>query len=191
MVARAVGKTVDDVTRLEKLAEGGFHRIFEATLSDGKEVIARLPFPYTLPKANGILSEVATMAFLRMRGLPVPKVYDWSATTENAVGSEYMIMEKVQGTDLQKDWYSMTVEQRLHVVQQIVRLERILFEIPLPASGAIYFKDTLPAGTPCVDISDSRDDDDLIQFCVGPSTEYLWWYCKRAELDADTGPCKS
>lgn len=189
VIAIAFGKSADEVTGFQKLAEGGSYRIFRATFSDGTEAIARLPFPCTLPKGWGILNEVATMAFLRERKLPVPEVYDWSAQMENSVGSEYMIMEKVKGTVLHESWYSMTVKQRMDMVIRIVAVEKKLFDIFLPAYGGIYFKHALPDGAHTVDLPD--DQDLKSKFCIGPSTEFLWWYSNRAELGADMGPCKS
>ncbi len=38
------------VTRMEKLAEGGFSRVFLLTMDDGFEVIAKLPYSLTVPK---------------------------------------------------------------------------------------------------------------------------------------------
>lgn len=131
------------------------------------------------------------MLFLRKHGLPIPKVYDWSAKAENPVGSEYMIMEMVPGTGLQETWYSMTVEQRVGMVEKIVDLEKSLFEISLPACGSIYLIDTLPDGTRTVDIPSDQDRSVRNSFCIGPSTELLWWYSNRAELGADGGPCES
>ena len=98
-----------------------------------------------------------------------------------------MIMEKAQGTELQSIWYSMEVEQRMDIVGKIVELEKILFEVPLPASGSIYFKDTLDAKMETVEIVSEIAPN---RFCVGPSTEYLWWYQKRDELAIKSGPCK-
>lgn len=41
--ARSVGRNTADVQSFRKLAEGGFNRIFELTMRDGVQVIARLP----------------------------------------------------------------------------------------------------------------------------------------------------
>jgi hypothetical protein len=130
------------------------------------------------------------MVFLRKHGLPIPRVYSWSSTPKNPVGTEYIIMEKAQGSPVQKTWYSMTVGDRLQMVEKVVLLEKKLFEISLPACGAIYFKDSLPAGTPIVAIPGFADDKSSNKFCVGPSTEHLWWYSKRDQLGADVGPCE-
>jgi hypothetical protein len=84
----------------------------------------------------------------------------------------------------------MTEEQRFDVVERIVRLEKMLFDISLPACGSIYFRDTLPAGTRIVDIPSPPSYTGSPKFCIGPSTELLWWYSRRAELAANIGPCK-
>ena len=129
------------------------------------------------------------MAFLRTCGLPIPMVYSWDSTPKNPVGSEYMIMEKAQGSPLQNTWYSMTMGERLQMVENVVLLERKLFDISLPACGSIYFKDDLPAATPVVAIPGRADDKASSKFCIGPSMEGSWWYSKRDKLGADMGPC--
>lgn len=84
----------------------------------------------------------------------------------------------------------MTRKQRFDVVKSIVRLEKVLFDISLPACGSIYFKDSLPAEASTVDIPSCPGCNDVSKFCIGPSTELLWWYSRRAELDANIGPCE-
>jgi O-glycosyl hydrolase len=127
------------------------------------------------------------MDFLRQHGVPIPKVHAWSSNPSNPVGAEYMIMEKAQGTELQNTWYSMEVKQRMDIIGKIVDLEKSLFELRLPASGSIYYKNDPNIRTETVDIvSDIAPN----TFCVGPSTEYLWWYQKRDQLAINHGPCK-
>jgi aminoglycoside phosphotransferase (APT) family kinase protein len=89
---------------MEKLDEGGFNRIFLITMLDGFQMIARIPYPVTEPKFYAIASEVATMAFLRANGLPVPKVYGYSPTSDNAAKTEYVFMEFIRGTKLTDVW---------------------------------------------------------------------------------------
>ena len=88
------------VTRMEKLAEGGFSRVFLLTLDDGFEVIAKLPYSLTVPKHFTTESEVASLDFLSSKGVPVLRVYAWSSEGGNAVGSEHVIMEKALGQPL-------------------------------------------------------------------------------------------
>ena len=56
-------------------------------------MVARIPYPVTVPKFYAIASEVATMRFLRSSGLPVPEVYDYSPPSANATKAEYIFME--------------------------------------------------------------------------------------------------
>jgi hypothetical protein len=98
-----------------------------------------------------------------------------------------MIMEKVQGTELQNIWYSMEDERRTNIISKIVELEKSLVEMRLPACGSIYYKGNSSIETETVDIiSDIAPD----TFCVGPSTEYLWWYQRRDQLLIHHGPYK-
>jgi len=64
----------------------------------------------TIPQKYGVASEVATMELLWLHGVPTHKVFDWDSSSLNAVGSEYIIMEKVPGKDLNETWYSMTLK---------------------------------------------------------------------------------
>lgn len=190
VVAKSVGRSTDDITTFVKVAEGGSYRIFEATFQDGMKVIVRIPYPSTVPRKYGIASEVATMEFLRLHGVPIPKVFDWNSSTSNQVGSEYIIMEKVPGKELEDTWYTMTLQERMDVVEKIVDIEKILFAIRFPASGSLYFKDSLGANITRADISSDVSYGETDKFCIGPSTELLWWYQRRDELAVNRGPCK-
>jgi hypothetical protein len=190
VVAKSVGLSSTDIILFTKIAEGGSYRIFEATFRDGLKVIARLPYPSTIPREYGVASEVATMEFLRLHGVPIPKVFDWSSSTSNQVGSEYIIMERVQGRELADTWYTMTLKERRAVVEKIVHIEKILFGVQFPASGSLFIKDSLNADVNSVDIPENNSLKEVSRFCIGPSTEYLWWYQKRNELAANGGPCE-
>ena len=190
VVAKSVGQSSADILLFTKIAEGGSNRIFEATFRDGLKVIARLPYPSTIPRKYGVASEVATMEFLRLHGVPIPKIFDWSSSTSNQVGSEYIVMERVQGRELAETWYTMTLKERMAVIEKIVDVERILFGVQFPASGSLFFKDSLNAGFKSVDMPENNSLKDIGKFCVGPSTEYLWWYQRRHELATNRGPCK-
>ncbi|RFU29476.1 hypothetical protein B7463_g6872, partial [Scytalidium lignicola] len=104
LIAKSAGQLATNIILFTKFAEGGSYRILEATFRDGLKVTARLPYPSTIPRRYGIASEVATMEFLRLNGVPVPKVFDWNSSSSNEVGSEYIIMERVQGRELEEMW---------------------------------------------------------------------------------------
>lgn len=130
------------------------------------------------------------MEFLRMHGIPIPKILDWSSSASNQLGSEYMIMERVPGRELADTWHTMTFKERMAVVEKVVNIERLLFGIRFPASGSLFFKDSLDPDVKSVDMPEDNSLEDVGKFCIGPSTEYLWWYQKRNELAANRGPCE-
>ncbi|KAE8148907.1 phosphotransferase family protein [Aspergillus avenaceus] len=171
------------IKSLSKLAEGGFNRVLQITLLDDTQVLARLPYSSTEPKRLAVASEVATLALLRAHGLPVPRVYAYSADANNPVGSEYIIMEKLPGRPLADRWFELSDRERLKVLLQLVQLEAKLHAIELPASGSIYYSSHLPSDSPRIVIPDS-------DFCVGPSAALKWWYAERASLSIDRGPCE-
>lgn len=64
------------------------------TLSDGREVIARVARRY-MPRLK-TESEVATMSYIRTHtSIPVPNVHFYDSNPYNRLGGEYIIMSKV------------------------------------------------------------------------------------------------
>jgi hypothetical protein len=179
---------VEDVTRFEKLGEGGFNRTFLITMCDGFQFVGRIPYPVTEPKRLVVASEVATMDFLRSHDIPVPKIYSYSATSENAAGTEYLFMELVRGTNLGDIWFDLSEKARITVVTNLVELESRLFSLAFPASGSLYYTNDVPSGFSRVDIpiADSACD---TRFCIGPDTRLSLWHGKRLEIQTDRGPC--
>ncbi|KAF2498771.1 kinase subdomain-containing protein [Lophium mytilinum] len=181
VVADRVGMNVKSFC---KLAEGGFNRVFEITMADNTQILARLPYPSTQPKGFAVASEVATLKLLRHYGLPVPRVLGYSTDSSNPVGSEYILMEKVPGRSLGDRWFDLTEKERLKVTMGVVEMEAKLFSIDIPAYGSIYHGYDLPPETARVSIPSLRDCD----VCVGPNVEQRWWHEERSLLDIDRGP---
>jgi aminoglycoside phosphotransferase (APT) family kinase protein len=129
IIVKSVNRQIDCVSTFSKIAEGGAYRVFEAAFEDKTAVIARLPYPCTLPPSFGIASEVATMQFLRLHGVPVPQLYAWASSAENALGSAYTIMVKVEGKELEHTWYEMSVSEEMSMIEKVVQIEQRLFQI--------------------------------------------------------------
>jgi aminoglycoside phosphotransferase (APT) family kinase protein len=117
--------------------------IFEGTFRDGAKVIAHLPYLSTIPHKYGVTSEVAIMEFLWMHGIPIPKIFNWSSSSSNNIGFEYIIMERAQGKELVDTWFTMTFEERMKILEKIVEIERTLFDIRFPTSGSLFFNGNL------------------------------------------------
>jgi hypothetical protein len=182
--ANSINRPESEVKDIQKLAEGGFNRIFEVCMKDGSSVIARLPYPSTSPRRLAVASEVATMDFVRKHGIPTPRILGY-AIEQNPVGSEYILMEKLPGRPIGDAWFELSEQQRLQVLHDIVKLETKLFSIELPASGSIYYAHDLKSETPAVSISGVDS-----QFCVGPYAGHRWWFGERGNIELDRGPRK-
>ncbi|OJJ45032.1 hypothetical protein ASPZODRAFT_153342 [Penicilliopsis zonata CBS 506.65] len=66
LAAECINQNEEDVVGFRKLAEGGFNRTFLLTLRNGFQMSLE-------PKSLLVASEVATMDFLRLHGIPTPK----------------------------------------------------------------------------------------------------------------------
>ena len=173
-----------DVVSLSKLAEGGFNRTFLITLRDDFQMVARIPYPATVPKYYAVASEVATMDFLRSSGLPVPQVYGYSPVSDNAAKTEYIFMEFMRGTKLSDVWLELGESDIVSLLRQLAQLESQMMSISFPAGGSLYYAHDLEkvAGKAAIPLKDER-------FCVGPDTRLPMWYGRRSQLDVDRGPC--
>lgn len=148
-------------------------------------MVARIPYPATIPKYFAVASEVATMALLRSFGLPIPEVYGYSPTPDNAAETEYIFMEFVQGTKLSDVWLDLEEQETISVLRQLVQLESKMMSISFPAGGSLYYAQDLEklpgnAGIPLEDKC----------FCVGPDVRMPLWFGRRSQLDVDRGPCR-
>ena len=156
IAANSVGR--QRCVSIQKLAEGGFNRVFLLTMDDGFEVVAKIPYRNTVPSRYLTASEVATMDFLRQKlEIPVPHVYAWSSEKDsNEVGAEYIVMEKATGVRLGDLWWSLNAKQLLKVITQLVQYEAKLLQTPLSSYGSIYFNGFLPENADYRLFSNSR-----------------------------------
>ena len=184
LAAQSVGRSFQDIATFRKLGEGGFNRIFLITMHDGFEMVARIPYPVTVPKFYAIASEVATMRFLRSSGLPVPEVYDYCPSSDNSAKTEYIFMEYIRGMKLSDVWEAPKVPDIISAVRQLVELESRMMSLSFPAGGSLYYTDELEkvTGRKGIPFDDER-------FCVGPDVRLRMWYGRRSQLNVDRGPC--
>ena len=194
----------DDIVDFTKLAEGGFNRIFLITLRDGFKLVARIPYPILIPKAYTYASEVATMDFLRSKGLPIAEIYAYSFTPENEARTEYTLMEYIEGIDLGDVWFNLEKDDIDSFMDQLAKLESIMMSISFPAGGSIYYARDLKQLSGSEGIPLEGEDQDISldeqakriplqkeRFCVGPDVSLPLWYGRREEMDAFRGPCMS
>ena len=93
----------------------------------------------TVPKYYAVASEVATIEYLRSRGIPAPQIYGYSTDSDNAAGTPYILMEFIQGSKLSEVWPSLGDQEVISVVRQLTQLESKMMSLPFPAGGSLYF----------------------------------------------------
>ncbi|KAG8623120.1 hypothetical protein KVT40_008096 [Elsinoe batatas] len=171
------------------MKEGLSNKGFLLVLANGHEYFARMPFSTAGPVSLATQSEVATMAYLRKHtSIPVPKVLDWSANSNNPIGAEYIISEKMPGVSLYSMWESMSVAQHLQVVQKVAQICKQTYDLSFPGYGSIF-----PSNC-------SLHDDEKIDmgngYCIGPNVGRDWWNADAGEAELfqnigfDHGPWK-
>ncbi|KAI1831019.1 hypothetical protein DTO006G1_7914 [Penicillium roqueforti] len=179
---RIAGEAVqqDYCPHITKFAEGGFNKVFLLRAKNGREVIARIPTPIAGPPHYTTASEVATMNFLRsILKLPVPEVLAYSASSDNPIGAEYILMERVKGESLSSRWLSLTTDETKDIMTQIADMERKIFDFHFPAYGSLYHKKDLDGETQIPIVED---------FCIGPVSARQFWHGERSKLEIDRGP---
>ncbi|KAL1757525.1 kinase-like domain-containing protein [Schizophyllum commune] len=183
LAAESVNQRVTDVASISKLEEGGFNRVFLVTLRDGQRVIARIPYPVTPPHYYAVASEVATIEYLRARGIPTPKIYGYSPGSDNAAGTPYILMEFIEGTKLSEIWRDLEDQDVISIIRQLTELEARMMSLSFPAGGSLYFTKDLEKIAP--GLGAPLDDE---RFSVGPDTKLALWYGRRTQLDVNRGP---
>jgi aminoglycoside phosphotransferase (APT) family kinase protein len=144
-----------------------------------------------IPKAYALASEVATMDFLRSKGLPIPEVYGYSLTSENEAETEYILMQYVEGTDLSQIWFELEEDQIVSIMDQLAKIESTMMSISFPAGGSIYYARDLEelSGNEGIPLEQEIEEKD--RFCIGPDVSVPLWYGRRKQLDVFRGPCAS
>ncbi|QRV90377.1 phosphotransferase enzyme family protein [Ceratobasidium sp. AG-Ba] len=116
----AVSSHIGQHCSLSKIAQGGYHKVYDIYGSDGELLnkVTRVASP-AFPR-DKLESEVATLKYvLYFTKVPVPKVYYWNSDAANPVGAEYMIMEKVHGVPASKIWDDLHMDKKRTVVSDI------------------------------------------------------------------------
>jgi hypothetical protein len=120
----------------EKIGEGNYNKAYRIKMEDGQKVTAKIPHPNAGPKLLTTTSEVATMDFVRtVLNILVPKALAWSATDQNPVQAEYIIMEEAKGSQLHEVWQELPLRKKCDIVREFVDVERKLLSVSFAKYG--------------------------------------------------------
>ncbi|KAG6828215.1 hypothetical protein H0H87_002697 [Tephrocybe sp. NHM501043] len=192
IIAKATNCEAEQIVDFRKLGEGGLNRIFLVTLDTEFQLVVRIPYPLVIPKAYAVASEVATMDFLRSKGLPTPKIYAYSFTSGNEANTEYILMEYVKGTDLSQIWPGLKDAEIASLMGQLAKFESAMMSISFPAGGSIYYARDLMelSGNEGIPLGEQVKSSALQEgrFCIGPDVSIPLWYGRREHLNVFRGP---
>ncbi|KAJ6060042.1 hypothetical protein N7444_002974 [Penicillium canescens] len=194
LAAKAVRS--DSCISITKLAEGGYNKVFRLITNDGKRVLARIPNPNAGPAFYSTASEVATMELARdFLQIPVPRIFDWSATSNNAVGSEYIIMEEASGTQLGVVWDQLSPDKKLSIMREIVTIESKMLAVSFSHFGSIYFaKDAVEGAVPALLTNGAPSElKERVyrKFSIGPTVDRNFWKKERSSMQISRGPWRT
>ncbi|PYI29456.1 kinase-like protein [Aspergillus indologenus CBS 114.80] len=186
----------DSCVSITKLAEGSYNKVFRLIMNDGKTVLARIPNPNAGPAFYATASEVATMELARdVLQIPVPRVLDWSATSKNAVGSEYIIMEEASGIQLGAIWDQLNPDKKLSIMREIVTIESKMLAVSFSHFGSIYFaSDAVESAVPALltnGASTELKESVYKNFSIGPTVDRSFWKKERSSMQISRGPWRT
>ncbi|GMG02178.1 unnamed protein product [Aspergillus oryzae var. brunneus] len=153
-------------------------------MDHGVEVFAKLPNPSAGPARYTTASEVFKV--------PVSRIFAWPAdATNNPVGAEYIIQEKVHGVRLGSLWNQWRRKAKLDLIKQVVDMEIKLTTMAFPWHSCIYYKNDLLSltGDAKALTVDSVAPEALEHFAIGPLTSAELWTGVRKDMRLDRGPC--
>ncbi|CAN9388831.1 unnamed protein product [Alternaria alternata] len=167
-----------------------FNKALILRKENGSEIVAKIPFAIAGPPKYTTASEVALTAPLLIvythTQVPVPRVLAWDADSSNAVGAEYIIMEKAPGVQLFKVWGDMNELDQIHLAAKFTEFEGQMAEIHFPANGSLYLTKSMTGKDKHIVLD--QDIGPSGEFCIGPSCERRWYTPNDPETSHYQGP---
>jgi hypothetical protein len=154
-----------------RLKGGSFNRVvgLEFVRSDVPPCVIRIPRPYPKsgdPESKKAANQVSTLAFVRRQNLPTPEVLAYDITSNNVLESEYMIQTRAAGVPLEGVYATMSYEEKVSIVKQMVPLLVHMETIHFPTAGKVIAPSKIPT-TSCLS-KFSLDPPIVPGFTVGP-----------------------
>ena len=134
-------------------AEGAFNKLYAITVSNSgsPQYIFRATPP--VEPFFKTASEVATLSYLlEHTSIPVPRIFAHSSTSDNELGCEWTLMEKVPGVPLADVWSDIDLETKVRVTRSVAGYVRQLQDLRrrFTAIGNLYFREESDTFNPAV-----------------------------------------
>ncbi|MCJ1300282.1 hypothetical protein MMC08_003078 [Hypocenomyce scalaris] len=135
-----------DAITIEFFAEGAYHKLYTInTTSTHTGLPKQCIFRVAIPEHPWykIESEVATTEFVRhTTSIPVPIIYAYDSSTDNKLGLEWMLVEKISGIPIEDTWSDMSYDAQVSLTKQLAQWFHQLSLHTFDEMGSIYMQFT-------------------------------------------------
>lgn len=156
--------------------EGAMNKIYIVTVTDiGKPDPSDYVFRTTLPidPYYKTESDVATTEIVRhFTDIPVPIIYAFDSSTNNPLGLEWMLMERIMGESLHDRWLGFENDHRTRISNLVATWTSQLASIQSDKIGGVFM----------------RYNEDDTEFFVGRAQRYELIQDVRRNFDIPRGP---
>ncbi|HEX3722614.1 MAG TPA: aminoglycoside phosphotransferase family protein [Nitrolancea sp.] len=125
--------TGSTVVSIRRFSTGLAHYVYDVLVDDGRAVVVRLTRPEW---KDAFAGAVYWSDRLRPLGVPLPEMI-FADTTGEAHGFPVLILERLPGVDLGDAYPALTAEQKRHIAEQVVGVQRLAATLP-PGNGFGY-----------------------------------------------------
>ncbi len=131
---------------VEYLTQGSWHKIYTITaynsnIQELTDYIFRVALP--VDPYYKMESEVATTELVRhSTTIPVPIIFAYDSSTQNKLGLEWMLMEKVAGTRLTEAWSTLSDSSKSFLTKRVADWVKQMSSIVGDKIGGIYMQYT-------------------------------------------------
>ena len=135
-VARSILNPTGGTLTVDFFAQGGFNKVYSVECG-GKCYMMRVSLP--VDPFHKTLSEVTTIRYLQEKtSIPVPKIITFDASRDNAIGFEWILMERVTGKSVDKIWHTFSWEAKVELVRKVAEYIAQLSTVSFPSIGSLY-----------------------------------------------------
>ena len=122
---------------------GSNNRIISLTLPNLPPAIIRIP-RFVGDVLRGIHDQHAVASLLGGTAIPVPETIAYDTTLGNQIESEYIIQRRIPGVPLEDIYYGLEINEKEHVLSQVIDLLVEMENIQFPATGQLVATGCLP-----------------------------------------------
>lgn len=138
-------------------------------------------------------SEVATMRYVRYSTtIPVPRILAYNSSTENELGFEWILMDKLPGCTLLEVWREWGQEEKASVVREVAGYVAQLREkLRFASEGNLYYRRAMEkAAKEDIDIR-YESVGEFSHVVIGPIVAPFFFTGRRARMQRNRGPFHS